>query len=67
MVWMVSHIFYFILFKEIVIYFFFLKANPLPLTHLCRRVIRQKIGKSDINKVNKLELPNAIKNFLLYK
>jgi SPRY domain-containing SOCS box protein 1/4 len=47
--------------------FFFLKANPLPLTHLCRRVIRQKIGKSNINEVNKLELPITVKNFLLYK
>lgn len=44
-----------------------LDPNPLPLADLCRRVIRQKIGKQRLNEINKLELPNVIKNFLLYK
>lgn len=41
--------------------------NPLPLADLCRRCVRQKVGKNRINEINKLQLPNAIKNFLLYK
>ena len=41
--------------------------NPLPLIDLCRRCIRQKIGKHRLDDVNKLNLPNSIKNFLLYK
>lgn len=44
-----------------------LDPNPLPLADLCRRVIRQKIGKHRLNEINKLELPNVIKNFLLFK
>ena len=44
-----------------------LDPNPLPLTDLCRRCIRQKIGKNRINEINKLQLPNSIKNFLLFK
>lgn len=40
---------------------------PLPLADLCRRTIRQKIGKHRLNEVNNLQLPNSIKNFLLYK
>ena len=44
-----------------------LDPNPLPLTDLCRRCIRQKIGKSRLADVNKLQLPNSIKNFLLFK
>lgn len=42
-----------------------LDPDPLPLTYLCRRVIRQRFGKSRINDINKLQLPNAIKNFLI--
>ena len=44
-----------------------LDPNPLPLTDLCRRTIRQTVGKQRINDINKLPLPNALKNFLLYK
>lgn len=44
-----------------------LDPNPLPLTDLCRRTIRQKIGKNRLNEINKLELPNIIKNYLLFK
>lgn len=44
-----------------------LDPNPQPLADICRRTIRQKIGKEKINEVNKLELPNVIKNFILYK
>jgi SPRY domain-containing SOCS box protein 1/4 len=41
--------------------------NPLPLADLCRRTIRQRVGKERLNEINKLNLPNSIKNFLLYK
>lgn len=41
--------------------------NPLPLADLCRRTIRQRVGKDRLNEINKLNLPNSIKNFLLYK
>jgi SPRY domain-containing SOCS box protein 1/4 len=44
-----------------------LDPNPLPLVDICRRCIRQKVGKSKINDINKLQLPNSIKNFLLFK
>jgi len=44
-----------------------LDPNPLPLADLCRRCVRQKIGKHRLNEINKLELPNIIKNYLLFK
>jgi SPRY domain-containing SOCS box protein 1/4 len=44
-----------------------LDPNPLPLSDLCRRTIRQQMGKHRLDKINQLYLPNAIKNFLLYK
>lgn len=44
-----------------------LDPNPLPLADICRRTIRQKIGKKRLEEVNKLELPSVIKNFILYK
>lgn len=44
-----------------------LDPNPLPLTDICRRVIRQKCGKKRLEEVNKLELPSVIKKFILYK
>jgi len=44
-----------------------LDPNPLPLADMCRRCIRQKIGKHRLNEINKLELPNLIKNYLLFK
>jgi len=44
-----------------------LDANPLPLADLCRITIRKQIAKEKMNeKVNKLPLPNVLKNFLLY-
>jgi SPRY domain-containing SOCS box protein 1/4 len=41
--------------------------NPQPLVDLCRRAVRLAVGKSRIDEINKLNLPNALKNFLLYK
>jgi SPRY domain-containing SOCS box protein 1/4 len=44
-----------------------LEPNPLPLVDLCRRCIRKEVGKERLNEINKLNLPNSIKNFLLYR
>lgn len=44
-----------------------LDPNPLPLTDICRRTIRQKVGKEHLDKVNSLDLPTVIKSFILYK
>lgn len=46
----------------------FFLAEPLPLMDLCRRVIRQKIGRSHLEEhINELALPASMKTYLLYK
>lgn len=43
-------------------------AEPLPLMDLCRRVIRNKIGRSHLEEhINELALPHSMKTYLLYK
>lgn len=46
-------------------------AEPLPLMDLCRRVIRQRIGKEgkDIleEKINELNLPQTMKTYLMFR
>lgn len=45
-----------------------LDPEPLPLMDLCRRVIRQKIGRSHLEEhINELSLPLSMKTYLLYK
>lgn len=45
-----------------------LDPEPLPLMDLCRRVIRQRIGKYRLEeKINELNLPYAMKTYLLYR
>lgn len=45
-----------------------LDPEPLPLTDLCRRVIRQQLGKDRLeDKVHQLNLPSTLVNYLLYK
>ena len=46
-----------------------LDPNPLPLTDLCRRSIRQHMNRtSRVENIAQIaQLPNCIKNFLLYK
>lgn len=45
-----------------------LDPEPLPLMDLCRRVIRQRIGKYRLEeKINLLNLPQAMKTYLLYR
>ncbi|XP_043276171.1 uncharacterized protein gus isoform X2 [Venturia canescens] len=45
-----------------------LDPEPLPLMDLCRRVIRQRIGKHRLEeKITVLNLPRAMKTYLLYR
>ncbi|XP_013771863.2 protein gustavus-like [Limulus polyphemus] len=44
-----------------------LDPEPLPLKDVCRRVIRQRIGKSHLNQIHELNLPTALKSYLLYQ
>lgn len=44
-----------------------LDPEPLPLKDICRRVIRQRVGKSRLNRVPELNLPTALKAYLLYQ
>ena len=49
--------------------YLFFAAEPLPLMDLCRRVIRQHITKDRIaaGKIEELNLPKTIKDYLAYK
>lgn len=43
-------------------------AEPLPLMDLCRRVIRQKIGRHRLeDRIQDLHLPHSMKTYLLYR
>nr|XP_023014826.1 protein gustavus isoform X1 [Leptinotarsa decemlineata] len=45
-----------------------LDPEPLPLMDLCRRVIRQRLGKQHLEeKVMSLQLPQALQTYLLYR
>lgn len=45
-----------------------LDPEPLPLKDICRRVIRQQIGKSRLTRVrDEVHLPAALKSYLLYQ
>ncbi|XP_011313176.1 protein gustavus isoform X2 [Fopius arisanus] len=44
-----------------------LDPEPLPLMDLCRRVIRQRIGKHRLERIQDLNLPHAMKTYLLYR
>lgn len=47
-----------------------LDPEPLPLMDLCRRVIRQQVGKQNIDRgklESELNLPKAIRDYLQYK
>jgi len=46
-----------------------LEPEPLPLMDLCRRVIRQQVGRSAIEqgKLEALNLPKAIRDYLEYR
>jgi len=43
-----------------------LDPEPLPLMDLCRRVIRQQVGK-ERSKLEELNVPKAIRDYLQYK
>ena len=55
--------------NQLTVVFHYFSAEPLPLMDLCRRVIRQKIKKEGIEqgKINQLNLPTTIKDYLAYK
>ena len=44
-------------------------AEPLPLMDLCRRVIRQQVGRASIERgrLEDLSVPKAIRDYLQYK
>jgi len=45
-----------------------LDPEPLPLKDICRRVIRREAGKSRLSRLqSELNLPTALKNYLLYQ
>ncbi|XP_055550054.1 protein gustavus isoform X2 [Wyeomyia smithii] len=45
-----------------------LDPEPLPLMDLCRRVIRQKIGRTHLEeRIEHLQLPQSMKTYLLYR
>jgi SPRY domain-containing SOCS box protein 1/4 len=44
-----------------------LDPEPLPLIFLCRRVIRQCVTRDRLSRINELDLPPAIREYLLYK
>jgi SPRY domain-containing SOCS box protein 1/4 len=44
-----------------------LDPEPLPLMDLCRRTIRQTVGKDRLCRIDELNLPTAIKGYLLYQ
>lgn len=44
-----------------------LDPEPLPLKDICRRVIRQQLGKHRLNRASELNLPAALKSYVLYQ
>ncbi|OQR69617.1 SPRY domain-containing SOCS box protein 1-like [Tropilaelaps mercedesae] len=44
-----------------------LDPEPLPLKDICRRVIRQQLGKHRLNRASELNLPTALKSYVLYQ
>ncbi|XP_065564799.1 protein gustavus-like isoform X2 [Artemia franciscana] len=44
-----------------------LDPEPLPLMDLCRRVIRQNVGKQRLDRIQELDLPQALISYLLYQ
>ncbi|CAD6996952.1 unnamed protein product [Ceratitis capitata] len=45
-----------------------LDPEPLPLMDLCRRTIRQKVGRTHLEeRIQELQLPLSMKKYLLYK
>lgn len=47
---------------------FLIAAEPLPLMELCRRVIRQRVGRPRLRAAaSRLALPPALTAYLLYR
>lgn len=67
----ITHIYFFKFKKNSIkkyINLFIFIAEPLPLMDLCRRTIRQKIGRVNLEeRIQQLQLPLSMKTYLLYK
>lgn len=62
-----SHYFFRLILSDFNLYFIF-SAEPLPLMDLCRRVIRQRVGKQQLEeRISDLNLPHAMTVYLLYR
>ncbi|XP_041377871.1 SPRY domain-containing SOCS box protein 1-like [Gigantopelta aegis] len=44
-----------------------LDPEPLPLMDICRRSVRQQLGKNKLHEIHRLPLPNSLKCYLLYQ
>ncbi|XP_028966951.1 protein gustavus [Galendromus occidentalis] len=44
-----------------------LDPEPLPLKDICRRSIRQQLGKNRLNRASELHLPSALTSYVLYQ
>lgn len=44
-----------------------LDPEPLPLMDLCRRTIRQQLGRTRLDRIDELNLPTALKSYVLYQ
>jgi SPRY domain-containing SOCS box protein 1/4 len=44
-----------------------LDPEPLPLTDICRRVIRRQLGRHRLHQVDELSLPPALQAYILYQ
>ena len=53
--------------EESVVKLFEYKCNPRPLQDLCRCHVRKTICTGYIDKINSLQIPSVLKNFLLFK
>jgi len=53
--------------EEEVLKLFEYRCNPRPLQDLCRSHVRKTICTGYKNKINSLEIPSVLKNFLLFK
>lgn len=53
---------------SLILSFSVILAEPLPLMDLCRRVIRQRIGRNRLeDRIQELQLPESMKTYLLYR
>lgn len=44
-----------------------LEPEPLQLMDSCRRLIRKRVGRTNLHAINQLTLPTSLRNYLLYQ